>query len=69
MNKHDNLKIHPASQSASDVPVSAAAGDDVREGSRSRTDGAGPRVRLYNASGVAAFWIKRCNCILNKKKI
>ena len=45
-------QFHPASQSANSVPVSADAGDDVREGSRSRIDGADPRVRLYNASGL-----------------
>ena len=48
-------QFHPASQSANGVPVSAAAGDDVRDGSRSRTDDADPRVRLYNASGIAAL--------------
>ena len=36
--------------------MSAAAGDDVWEGPKSRGDVADPRVRLYNASGVAALY-------------
>ena len=49
------LKSLPASQSADCVPVSAASGDDVWEGPKSRSDVADHRVRLYNASGVAAL--------------